>query len=142
MNLIEKLGGYELAKSVYSELKHKRESFTHKIACENLEFDVGILRLELLEHRRANNIFEVGDRVVSKENNEFVYTVITVDGGLGRLKNILFDHVYPLHNFRHATDEEIKAGHRISHATDNPSHFDHCTDIRNHVSPNTVVTER
>ena len=66
-----------------------------------------------LENRRQHNIFEVGDKVVSKENNEFVYTVITVDGGLGRLKNILFDHVYPLHNFRHATDEEIKVGKRL-----------------------------
>ena len=66
-----------------------------------------------LENRRQHNIFEVGDKVVSKENNEFVYTVITVDGGLGRLKNILFDHVYPLHNFRHATDAEIKAGKRL-----------------------------
>ena len=24
---------------------------------------------------------------------------------------------------------------------DNPSHFDHCTDIRNHISPNTKVIE-
>lgn len=59
------------------------------------------------------SMFKVGDKVVSKENNEFVYTVIMVDGPLGRLKNILFDHVYPLHDFRHATPEEIAAGHRI-----------------------------
>ena len=26
--------------------------------------------------------------------------------------------------------------------TDNPSHFDHCTDIRNHISPLTGVIER
>lgn len=71
------------------------------------------VRKECLEYRRQHNIFEVGDKVVSKENNEFVYTVITVDGGLGRLKNILFDHVYPLHNFRHATDLEIEAGRRL-----------------------------
>ena len=30
----------------------------------------------------------------------------------------------------------------IANHTDNLSHFDHCSDIRNHVSPNTVVTER
>ena len=30
----------------------------------------------------------------------------------------------------------------IANHTDNFSHFDHCTDIRNHISPNTVVIER
>ena len=96
MNLIERLGGYEAAKAKGGEWG----------------FD-DFLNNQLLEYRRQHNIFEVGDKVVSKENNEFVYTVITVDGGLGRLKNILFDHVYPLHNFRHATDAEIKAGKRL-----------------------------
>jgi len=99
MNLIERLGGYEKAKQKYSE-----RPFDLAWA------DIG---QALLEYRRQHNIFEVGDKVVSKENNEFVYTVITVDGGLGRLKNILFDHVYPLHNFRHATPEEIQAGRRL-----------------------------
>ena len=127
MNLIEKLGGYERA----SKIANCKSGVVHPTKS---------LLDALLEYRRANNIFEVGDKVVSKENNEFVYTVITVDGGLGRLKNILFDHVYPLHNFRHATDAEIAAGHRISH-TDNLSHFDHCTDIRNHISPNTIVLD-
>ena len=30
----------------------------------------------------------------------------------------------------------------IANHTDNLSHFDHCTDIRNHISPLTGVTER
>ena len=30
----------------------------------------------------------------------------------------------------------------IANHTDNFSHFDHCSDIRNHISPNTVVIER
>ncbi|BAP37825.1 hypothetical protein AS4_28850 [Acinetobacter guillouiae] len=38
-------------------------------------------------------------------------------------------------NFRHATLEEIKAGHRIDDNTD------HITDIRNHVSPSTIVKD-
>ena len=33
-------------------------------------------------------------------------------------------------------------GTPTNEGTDNLSHFDHCSDIRNHVSPNTVVTER
>ena len=71
------------------------------------------VRKECLEHRRANNIFEVGDKVVSKEDHELVKTVILISNGLARLKCLQFDHVYPLFNFRHATDEEIKAGKRL-----------------------------
>ena len=71
------------------------------------------VRKECLEHRRANNSFEVGDKVVSKEDHELVKTVILISNGLARLKCLQFDHVYPLFNFRHATDEEIKAGKRL-----------------------------
>lgn len=105
--------------------------------------------------------FKVGDKVVSTKNNEFVYTVITIDGGLGRLKNIVFDHVYPLHDFRHATPKEIAAGHRIDEvvpvyedvkfpynvltgeqvgAVMNATHFSYDLGddfpIENHISPN------
>lgn len=111
MNLIEQLGGYAQAKALRAlpaatydcGLKFKREE----------------LELSMLEYRRQHNIFEVGDKVVSKKNNEFVYTVITVDGGLGRLKNVLFDHVYPLHDFRHANDAEIEAGKRLEVKSEN-----------------------
>ena len=101
MNPIEQLGGYERAKIIQGS----REM-------GGLPYDLD-LEDALLQYRRQHNIFEIGDKVVSKENNGFVYTVITVDGGLGRLKNVLFDHVYPLHDFRHATDEEIKVGKRL-----------------------------
>ena len=37
--------------------------------------------------------------------------------------------------WRHATPEEIKAGHRIDDTTD------HVTDIRNHLSPSTRVVD-
>lgn len=43
--------------------------------------------------------------------------------------------VYVEHQFDHATPLEIKAGHRIDDTTD------HVTDIRNHVSPSTIITE-
>ena len=104
MNLIEQLGGYERAKHEFEMIKEMKPIYPGEIETND--------RL-LLEYRRQHNIFEVGDKVVSKENNGFVYTVITVDGGLCRLKNVLFDHVYPLHDFRHATNEEIKAGKRL-----------------------------
>lgn len=104
MNLIEQLGGYEKAKSKLRD---------------NGSLHAERLKKALLEYRRQHNIFEVGDKVVSKKNNEFVYTVITVDGGLGRLKNVLFDHVYPLHDFRHANDAEIEAGKRLEVESEN-----------------------
>ena len=108
MNLIERLGGYEKTKDHRDYLIDFGNEFNRPN-----KYEVNKINNALIEYRRQHNIFEVGDKVVSKENNEFVYTVITVDGGLGRLKNILFDHVYQLHNFRHATDEEIKAGKRL-----------------------------
>ncbi|MDH1697824.1 hypothetical protein N5I05_04555 [Acinetobacter johnsonii] len=107
MNPIEQLGGYERAKIIQGS----REM-------GGLPYDLD-LEDALLQYRRQHNIFEIGDKVVSKENNGFVYTVITVDGGLGRLKNVLFDHVYPLHDFRHATGEEIKAGIRLEVESEN-----------------------
>ena len=110
MNLIEQLGGYERAKDGLHRLKLEKKDL---LTCGDLVVVESEIDAALIEYRRQHNIFEVGDKVVSKENNEFVYTVITVDGGLGRLKNILFDHVYPLHDFRHATDAEIKAGKRL-----------------------------
>ena len=112
MNLIEQLGGYECAKAEYNDPMYEDDEL-YTIKATGTRFFKQNLADELLEYRRQHNIFEVGDKVVSKENNEFVYTVITVDGGLGRLKNILFDHVYQLHNFRHATDAEIEAGKRL-----------------------------
>ena len=36
----------------------------------------------------------------------------------------------------------VNIGTAIANHTDNFSHFDHCSDIRNHISPNTVVIER
>lgn len=110
MSLIEQFGGYEQANNKLLKMdKILKEVYYSPSDAQK----ANELRQAILEYRRQHNIFEVGDKVVSKENNEFVYTVITVDGGLGRLKNILFDHVYPLHNFRHATDAEIKAGKRL-----------------------------
>lgn len=92
MNLIEQLGGYEKAKEWYDENTDKEW--------------VGIyhmpkLYLSFLEYRRENNIFEVGDRFV-------------IDGLLGVFYANDGNIPYLDYNkIRHATDEEIKAGHRI-----------------------------
>jgi len=92
MNLIEQLGGYEKAKEMNKFIQ---------------------IDSELLEYRRANNIFEVGDKVISKNGCELVSEITYLQGGLAKIKNEKFDHVYSLQDFRHATDAEIKAGRRL-----------------------------
>ena len=66
-----------------------------------------------LEYRRQHNIFEVGDKVVSKNGCELVSEITYLQGGLAKIKNEKFDHVYSLQDFRHATDAEIEAGKRL-----------------------------
>ena len=77
-------------------------------ACENL-------KKELLEYRRENNIFDMGDYIIYEDElmvfamwsdaiNDCAYVgyAYADDGFLAKKEE-----------FRHATDEEIKAGHRI-----------------------------
>ena len=66
-----------------------------------------------LEYRRQHNIFVVGDKVVSKNGCELVSEITYLQGGLAKIKNEKFDHVYSLQDFRHATDAEIEAGKRL-----------------------------
>lgn len=140
MNLIEQLGGYSKAKDALE-----------------LPIDYGFsdsdIKAALLEYRRANNIFEVGGKVVIESyRNTYISCGRPSQYSIGDLMvihnldgNVISDDDYNFIDYRdvrHATDAEIKAGHRISHATDNLSHFDHCSDIANHISPNTKVFER
>ena len=158
MNLIEQLGGYDRA----SKIANCKSGVVHPTKP---------LLDALLEYRRANNIFEVGDYALpnSDHSNEvhflsdwyikdLDFRCKTKSGGWGVIVKSCMSTAW-----RHATDEEIKAGHRINHTdnlshfdhctaianhgtptnkgTDNLSYFDHCSDIRNHVSPNTVVVD-
>ena len=102
MNLIEQLGGYEKAKVILQAVGHEHDAM-------------------LLEYRRQHNIFEVGDSVLPIsnysdqvhfladwyiENLDFRYT--TNSGSWGIIVKSLMDGAW-----RHATDEEIKAGRRL-----------------------------
>ncbi len=104
MNLIEQLGGYEAAKA----------------EGEKWGFD-DFLNNQLLSYRRQHNIFEVGDSVLPISNHsdqvyflsdwyiedlDFRYT--TNSGSWGIIVKSLMDGAW-----RHATDEEIKAGKRL-----------------------------
>lgn len=75
------------------------------------------VRKECLEYRRANNIYEVGDKVVLKRPDQFS-EIYTYDAYIERLDLHFFEseHDYghvALDRVRHATDAEIKAGHRL-----------------------------
>ena len=108
MNLIEQLGGYENSKC-YLE------------SCGDMDSIGGFTPLQiqeaLLQYRKQHNIFEVGDKAVLKNSrfgsfNDSVYDVVKIN------KTHL---LYELdcgwcgysHYLQHASDAEIKVGHRL-----------------------------
>ena len=112
MNLIEQLGGYEKAKDALD-------------LPLNYDFSDDDIRKALLDYRRENNIFEVGDKVVFSNKcalNHSIWQVIKNDGNIvvapicnhnGRVvveSNTPVQHPYSI---QHATDEEINAGLRL-----------------------------
>jgi len=98
--LIERLGGYERAKSIAdckSGIVHPTQQLLDA----------------LLEYRREHNIFEVGDKVVSidKYSNDMIFTVAELTS-----KNVFTSMEFGeiAYSFvRHAKAEEIKAGRRL-----------------------------
>ena len=116
MNLIEQFG-YEAVKS---ELKNKkwRKDNLHGSAefTWHMEQHIQLLEAALLQHRRQHNIFEVGDKVVSRCADKEI-RIFTYQETIGR--NILVKckkgkgYCYPKKWFSHANDAEIKAGKRL-----------------------------
>ena len=107
MNLIEQLGGYERAKHEFEMIKEMKPTYPGEIETND--------RL-LLEYRRQHNIFEVGDKVVSRCADKEI-RIFTYQETIGR--NILVKckkgkgYCYPKKWFSHANDAEIKAGKRL-----------------------------
>ena len=112
MNLIEQLGGYERAKHEFEMIKEMKPIYPGEIETND--------RL-LLEYRRQHNIFEVGDAVIRKWNGRLYYLIVDIDNDGqeflihhdkgAKFKDCrIFDNIC---NFKHATDEEIKAGKRL-----------------------------
>lgn len=111
MNLIEQLGGYELANSKLLKMDKilKEVYYSHSDAQKANE-----LRQTLLEYRRQHNIFEVGDSVVPKKEYRIGDRVGTIERMLTNSVWIVFDSsskmLTPIYTIEHTTDEEIKAG--------------------------------
>lgn len=102
MNLIEQFGGYEKAK----------EWVNPSIEAISQE----VLKSELLEYRRQHNIYEVGDKVVDTNYKDSdVQEIKSISGNRMNVfhKNKSYYFSTFVFSFRHATDEEIKAGKRL-----------------------------
>ena len=104
MNLIEQLGGYEAAKA----------------EGEKWGFD-DFLNNQLLEYRRQHNIFEPDDYIIHDgELKVFAMWSNAIDGcayiGYAYAED---GEMAQKDEFRHATDEEIKAGKRLEVKSEN-----------------------
>ena len=107
MNLIEQLGGYEYLNGFY------KRAVAHG-------FTLTEIKEELLKYRRQHNIFEVGDKVIITQNiwgapppDNLCYVFNNKDHhivGVGIDISVGFGSSSA---YRHATDEEIKAGKRL-----------------------------
>ena len=118
MNLIEQLGGYDVAKNTYEKLKTE---MTDKQ--RNNKIFMGALSGlgdELTQYRRENNIYENNDFVVYMHDyeNSMLFKVKEISdsgysygndwGWYGVISNMGVGYT-----FRHATPKEIEAGHRL-----------------------------
>lgn len=102
----------------------EKKKFLDFIPCSSC-LVVEDLRTAIAEHDSRE--FKVGDWIIdSLVGNK----VIRYHEGYAYL-----DEHYVKAFLKHATPEEIKAGHRIDDTSDN------CSDIRNHVSPSTRVVD-
>lgn len=112
--LIENLGGYERAKEVLELIKAR----DHKYA---QNFERPALEKALLQYRREHGIYEVGDKVVyhSLPHARLFYVKAVLDDSIvvrecwDEAGAKCFSEFEPYLDIRHATDAEIKVGHRL-----------------------------
>lgn len=112
MNLIEKLGGYDRAKDHRDYLIDFGNEFNRPN-----KHEVDSLNDALLEYRRENNIFEVGDFVLAIDPffGDSIFKIRDVYSRHDGFRIALFEHggFFRLSALQHATPEEIKTGHRL-----------------------------
>ena len=114
MNLIEQLGGYENVSKHFNRIEYHAE--TKIFIGEWFGFySMRDLKDALLEHRRQHNIYEIDDYIIHDgELKVFAMWSSAVEGcayiGYAYAENGEMAHK---DEFRHATNEEIKAGRRL-----------------------------
>ena len=80
------------------------------------------LKKALLEYRRQHNIYEIGDKIVSTlDGSEDWKNAICEILAFHKKMAITTGFSCAIHHYdyRHATDEEISAGHRIEQVNNN-----------------------
>ena len=112
MNLIEQLGGYERAKDGLHRLKLEKKDL---LTCGDFVVVESEIDAALIEYRRQHNIFETEGYIIHDgELKVFAMWSSAVEGcayiGYAYAENGEMAHK---DEFRHATDEEIKAGKRL-----------------------------
>ena len=123
MNLIEQLGGYGKAKKALIDAQNSND-IDPIIYINDQEVLTDCVCDALIQYRRENNIFEVGDAIVSAFDNIKMFGNSTVE--IARFRDDincidLIEGTYVrltngcdcnLDQFRHATDKEIAQGYR------------------------------
>lgn len=126
-NLIEKVGGIEKAREIAFDPLHPQmshvsndgrhwvnEAFAHipEIQCQ-IESMIRIDDLRTAIAEQDSREFKVGDLVVHpKFDNKKIYEIIEIKGDLFTVFYDRNSHSFRS-DLRHATPEEIKAGHRL-----------------------------
>ena len=103
-DLIEHFGGYEKCKEIVNQ------------PLVDFAMTAQALREAMLEYRREHGIFEVGDAVTSKGyegNIHYVKEVVSEDSMIIFSNFMACPQCVFKDSFRHATPEEIAAGHRL-----------------------------
>lgn len=104
MSLIEQLGGYDRAKDALD-------------LPLNYGFSDDDIKAALLEYRRQHNIFEVGDYVLRNDGFYNIVMVRKINGSDVELIRYVDGEprwsCFNLSEIHHATDAEIKAGHKL-----------------------------
>lgn len=119
MNLIEQLGGYEKCKEILADAKSSN-NIDPVIIIDGDEFLIDCICDALLEHRRQHGIYENEDKVVHiyGTENSMLFTVNNITDKGYNFGNdwgwrSVISNMGVGNTFRHATDSEIAAGHRI-----------------------------
>ena len=134
MDLIKQLGGYERAKRVEKNvygtgsrlIRYPSEDFDYNddggnvCDVELISFKANDLKKSLLEYRREHNIFEVRDLVVGRCYEDYDDSILTITEKFDHFGNpsVVFECERTIcddfeSELRHATNEEIAAGHRL-----------------------------
>lgn len=111
-NLIEKLGGYNAAKSFVHADSYSVEELQ---MMQDYKFNWTDVKRQLLEHRRQNNIFEEGDWIYTNDpaSEKTVYQIIMKHGDHYKIQSR--DGYRYCREWRiggHCTDKEIAQGFR------------------------------